>query len=418
MSKEHSNMDEAGSATSEPLMGFKEFVALMAALMAVNALSIDAMLPVLPEIGAALGIATENEQQWIVTSYLLGFGGAQLFYGPLADHFGRKPVLLAGLAIYMVFTVVAVFAASLDVMIIARVLQGMGAAATRVLAITIIRDCYSGRRMARVMSLTFIVFLAAPVIAPSIGQAIVAVARWEWIFGALGIFGTATAAWAWLRLPESLHAADRRAISPAGILQAFQLSLSSRIAVGYVLALTAMLGALFGFINSVQQVFADALGAPGLLTSVFALAAGCMAVASFVNSRIVERVGTRRVSHAALFGFIAIAGVHGLLAQGGGETVWLFAGLQSAMMFCFGLIGANFNSIAMEPVGSIAGTASSVFGFVTTVGGALIGFYIGQQFNGTVIPMTLGFVGCGVAALVIVVVTERGRLFHPAQAAG
>lgn len=399
-------------------MGFKEFVALMAALMAVNALSIDAMLPVLPEIGAALGIATENEQQWVVTSYLLGFGGAQLFYGPLADHFGRKPVLLAGLAIYMVFTGVAVFAASLDVMIIARALQGMGAAATRVLAITIIRDCYSGRRMARVMSLTFIVFLAAPVIAPSIGQAIVAVARWEWIFGALGIFGTATAVWAWLRLPESLHAADRRAISPAGILQAFQLSLSNRIAVGYVLALTAMLGALFGFINSVQQVFADALGAPGLLTSVFALAAGCMAVASFVNSRIVERVGTRRVSHAALFGFIAIAGVHGLLALGGGETVWLFAGLQSAMMFCFGLIGANFNSIAMEPVGSIAGTASSVFGFVTTVGGALIGFYIGQQFNGTVIPMTLGFVGCGAAALIIVVITEKGRLFHPAQAAG
>lgn len=417
MRKERSNFDDAGSvtATRDTLMGFKEFVALMAALMAVNALSIDAMLPVLPQIGAALGIATENEQQWVVTSYLLGFGGAQLFYGPLADHFGRKPVMLVGLAIYTVFTVVAAFAASLDVMIVARALQGMGAAATRVLAITIIRDFYSGRRMARVMSLTFIVFLAAPVIAPTIGQAIVAVAPWQWIFGALAVFGMATAAWAWLRLPESLHAADRRAISPAGILQAFRLVLSSRIAVGYVLALTAMLGALFGFINSVQQVFADALGAPGLLTSVFALAAGCMAMASFLNSRIVERVGTRRVSHAALLGFIAIAGVHGLLAQGGGETVWIFAGLQSAMMFCFGLIGANFNSIAMEPVGSIAGTASSVFGFVTTVGGALIGFYVGQQFNGTVIPMTLGFVGCGLAALVIVVITERGRLFRPAH---
>jgi DHA1 family bicyclomycin/chloramphenicol resistance-like MFS transporter len=419
MRKERNNIDEAGSgaATSDTLMGFKEFVALMAALMAVTALSIDVMLPVLPQIGAGLGIAAENEQQWVVTSYLLGFGAAQLFYGPLADHFGRRPVLLAGLAIYTFFTVVAVFAASLDVMIIARALQGMGGAAARVLAITIIRDCYSGRRMARVMSLTFIVFLAAPVIAPSLGQAIVAVARWQWTFGALAVFAAATAVWAWLRLPESLHADDRRAISPTGVLQAFQLSLSSRVAVGYVLALTAMLGSLFGFINSVQQVFADALGTPGLFTSVFALAAGSMAVASFLNSRIVERVGTRRVSHAALLGFIAIAGVHGLLALGGGETVWLFAGLQSAMMFCFGLIGANFNSIAMEPVGSIAGTASSVFGFVTTVGGALIGFYVGQQFNGTVIPMTLGFVGCGLAALVIVVITERGRLFHPAQAA-
>lgn len=396
-------------------MGFKEFVALMAALMAVNALSIDAMLPVLPQMGAALGITAENEQQWIITSYLLGFGGAQLFYGPFADHFGRKPVLLTGLAIYAAFTVVAAFSSSLDVMIVARALEGAGAAATRVLAITIIRDCYSGRVMARVMSLTFIVFLAAPVIAPSLGQAIVLVAPWPWIFGVLGVFGAAAAAWAWLRLPESLHVADRRAISPAGVLQAYRLVLSSRIAVGYMLALTAMLGALFGFINSVQQVFADAFSAPALLTSVFALAAGCMAVASYLNARIVERIGTHRVSHVALLGFIAIAGVHGLLAFAGHETVWLFALLQSGMMFCFGLVGPNFNSIAMEPLGNIAGTGSAVIGFVTTIGGALIGFFIGQQFSGTVVPLTLGYVACGLAALCIIAITESGRLFRPTQ---
>jgi MFS transporter, DHA1 family, multidrug resistance protein len=392
-----------------PGMGFKEFVALMAALMAVNALSIDAMLPVLPQIGDSLGITTDNEQQWVITAYLLGFGVAQLFYGPVADHFGRKPVLLAGLASYALFTIIAAFAATLDVMIAARVLQGMGAAATRVLAITIIRDCYSGRTMARVMSLTFIVFLAAPIIAPTLGQAIAQVAPWQWIFGALAVFGAAAAAWTWRRLPESLHPGDRRAISPEGVLQAFRLVLSSRIAVGYILALTAMLGALFAFINSVQQVFADALGAPELLTSVFALSAGLMAVASFINSRIVERVGTRRVSHRALLGFIALGAAHTLLAAAGHETVWTFAALQSAAMFCFGLIGANFNSIAMEPLGRIAGTASSVLGFVTTVGGALIGFYVGQQFNGTVLPLTLGFFACGLAALTIVTITERGR---------
>jgi MFS transporter, DHA1 family, multidrug resistance protein len=391
-------------------MGFREFVALMAALMAVNALSIDAMLPVLPQIGASLDIATVNEQQWVITAYLLGFGAAQLFYGPLADHFGRKPVLLAGLAAYALFTVVAAFASTLDVMIAARALQGMGAAATRVLAITIIRDLYSGRTMARVMSLTFIVFLAAPIIAPALGQAIAAVAPWQWIFAALAAFGVGTAIWSWRRLPESMHPEDRRAMSPEGIQQAFRLVLSSRTTVGYMLALTAMIGALFGFINSVQQVFADALEAPELLTSVFALAAGWMAVASFINSRIVERIGTRRVSHLALLGFIVIAGAHALFAVAGHETVWMFAVLQSAMMFCFGLIGANFNSIAMEPVGHIAGTASSVLGFVTTVGGALIGFYIGQHFDGTVVPLTLGFIGCGVAALAIVAVTEKGRL--------
>ncbi len=398
-------------------MGFREFVTLMAALMAVNALSIDAMLPVLPQIGASLDIATDNEQQWVITAYLLGFGGAQLFYGPLADHFGRKPVLLFSLATYALFTVIAAFAATLDVMIVARALQGMAAAATRVLAITVIRDLYSGRTMARVMSLTFIVFLAAPIIAPALGQAIAVIAPWQWIFGALAIFGAGTAFWTWRRLPESLHPEDRRPMSPDGISQAFRLVFASRVAVGYTLALTAMLGGLFGFINSVQQVFADALGAPELLTGVFALAAGWMAVASFINSRIVERVGTRRVSHAALLGFIVIAGVHVLVAAAGYETVWVFAGLQSAVMFCFGLVGANFNSIAMEPLGKIAGTASSVLGFVTTVGGALVGFYIGQHFDGTVIPLTVGFFASGIVALLLVALTERGRLLGvgPAQ---
>jgi DHA1 family bicyclomycin/chloramphenicol resistance-like MFS transporter len=397
-------------------MRFGEFVALMAALMAVNALSIDAMLPVLPQIGRTLGLATENEQQWVITAYLLGFGGAQLAYGPLADHFGRKPVLLAGLVVYAAFSVLAAFATSLGMMILTRALAGVGAAATRVLAITIIRDFYSGRTMARVMSLAFIVFLAAPIVAPSLGQAIAFVAPWQWIFAALAVFGIGSALWVWSRLPESLHPEDRRAITPDGVLEGFRLVLSSRIAIGYTLALTVMLGSLFGFINSVQQVFADAFEAPRLMPAIFALVAGWMAVASFLNSRIVERIGTRRVSHTALLGFIAIAAVHGVVALAGYEGVWTFAALQSAMMFCFGLVGANFNSIAMEPLGRLAGTASSVIGFVTTVGGALIGFYVGQHFDGTLIPLTAGFVACGLGGLAIVAVTERGRLFHPQQA--
>ena len=387
----------------------------MAALMAVNALSIDAMLPVLPQIGDALGITSENQQQWIVTSYLLGFGGAQLIYGPLADRFGRKPILLTGLGIYAVFTVVSIFASSLSVMILARALEGTGAAATRVLAITIIRDCYSGRRMARVMSLTFIVFLAAPVIAPSIGQAIAVVAPWHWIFVALAVFSVATAAWVGLRLPESLHSTDRRAISLNSITQAVRLVFTDRFAVGYMLASTAMLGALFGFINSAQQIFADALAAPELFTTIFALAAGCMALASFLNARIVERVGMRRVSHAALFGFIAFACGHALTTFLGLETVWIFAVLQAGLMFFFGLVGANFNSMAMEPLGAIAGTGSSVLGFFTTVGGALIGFYVGQQFDGTTLPLALGYISCSFIALLIVLITERGRLFRPAH---
>lgn len=398
-------------------MGFKEFVALMAAMMAVNALSIDAMLPVLPQIGETLGIASENDQQWVVTAFLLGFGAAQLVYGPLADRFGRRSILLAGLGIFVVFTVAAAFATSLGMMIAARALAGTGAAATRVLAISIVRDCYSGRRMARVMSLVFIVFLTAPVLAPAIGEAIAMLAPWQWIFGALALFGLVTGCWAMLRLPETLNPADCRAISPAGLIEALRIVVTSRMAAGYMLASTAVFGSLFGFINSSQQVFAEALEAPELFTTVFALSAGCMAIASLLNSRIVERVGTRRVSHAALIGYIAISAAHALVALTGEETVWVFAGFQAATLFCFGLVGVNFNAMAMEPLGRIAGTGSSVLGAVTTVGGALIGFYVGQQFDGTVVPLTVGFTACGVVALAIVFVTENGRLFRPTQVA-
>lgn len=398
---------------SDPGIGFREFVALMAALMATNALSIDAMLPVLGEIGRALHLGSENDRQWVVTAYLLGFGGAQLIYGPLADRFGRKSVLLVGLVIYVVFSAASAFASNLWVMILVRFLQGCGAAGTRVLSITIIRDCYSGRYMARVMSLTFIVFLAAPILAPSIGQAIALVAPWQWIFIALALFGVVVSVWTAMRLKETLHPDDQIPISPQGIGSALETVITNRMALGYTLAMALMLGALFSFINSAQQVFAEALRAPDLFAIIFALAAGGMAVASFVNSRIVEKIGTRRVSHFALLGFIAIAAIHGVVAWYGHENVWTFAALQAALMFCFGLIGPNFNAMAMEPLGHIAGTGSAVVGFTTTVGGAIIGFLVGQQFDGTLVPLTAGFLGCGLAALVLVYVTEQGHMFKP-----
>lgn len=406
----------SAAPVARPGIGFKEFVALMAALMAVTAFSIDAMLPVLPQIGQSLQLVSENDQQWVVTAFLLGFGAGQLVYGPLSDRFGRKPVLLAGLAIFVVFTVAAVFATSLEVMIAGRALAGAGAAATRVLVISIIRDCYSGRRMARVMSLTFIVFLAAPVIAPAIGEEIAVVAPWRWIFGALALFGMAAAAWAAWRLPETLNPDDRRELSPAGVIEALRIVLSERAALGYMLASTAVFGSLYGFINSAQQVFAESLQAPELFTTVFALVAGGMAASSFINSRIVERLGTRRVSHGALLGFIGFSSAHALVALSGGEGLWTFAAFQTATMFCFGLVGVNFNSMAMEPLGRIAGTGSSVLGAVTVIGGAVIGLIMGQQYDGTVIPLTVGFAACGFASLAIVLVTEKGRLFRPTQA--
>ena len=409
----------AAYSPAKPGMGFKQFVALIAALMAVNALAIDSMLPALPAIGRSLGVEDENRRQWIVTAYLLGFGGAQIVYGPLADRFGRKPVLMAGVAAYVLFSAGAAFSTSFTILLIARALMGVGAAATRVLAVSVVRDCYSGRDMARVMSLAFIVFLAVPILAPSIGQIIMLFGPWRWVFGGLGLFGAAVLLWTALRLPETLDPADRLPFAPGRVAAAFRLTLTNRIAVGYMLAMTLVLGALFGFINSAQQVFADTLSAPELFTSVFALIAGFMALSSFLNARIVGRLGPRRVSHMALCGFIAISALHAGVALTGHETLVSFAVLQAGVMFCFGLVVSNFSSLAMEPLGHVAGTASSVQGFVTTFGGALLGFAVGQHFDGTTVPLAVGFVVYGLLALGIVLLAERGRLFGAsAPAAG
>jgi len=394
-------------------IGFKQFVGLIAALMAVNAIAIDSMMPALALIGHDLGVATENDRQWVMTAYMLGFGAAQLVYGPLADRFGRKPVLQVALVIYIIFSVFSALATSFELLLAARILQGIGAAASRVLVVSIVRDRFAGRQMARVMSLTLIVFLAVPILAPSIGQLILLVAPWRWIFGGLALYGTLVLGWLSWRLPETLHPEDRLPLAPRAIAHAFVLTLTNHTAVGYMLAMTLVFGGLFGFINSAQQVFVEVFNDPLYFTLNFAVIAGFMALSSLVNSRIVGRLGTRKVSHSALIGYTAICAVHTVVVFAGFESLWTFTVFQSGMMFCFGMMAPNFGSMAMEPLGQVAGTASSVQGFCTTIGGALVGFFIGQHFDGTVKPMMIGFTVCAVAGLIAVLITERGQLFQP-----
>ena len=391
--------------------GFPEFVALIAMMMAMNALAIDSMLPALPAIGEALNVVSDNSRQWVITAYLLGFGGAQIVYGPLADRFGRKPVLIVGIGLYVAFSLLAAIAPTFETLILARIGTGLGAAATRVLAVSIVRDRYSGRTMARVMSLSFLVFLAVPILAPTVGQLILLVAPWRWIFGVLALFGSALLIWAVLRLPETLHPADRMPINLGRSGGAFRFALTQRQSIGYTLASTAIVGGLFGFINSSQQIFYDVFHAPGLFTTVFAGVAGGIAVASVINARLVERLGSRLISHSALIGFITFGLIHAAVSATGHETVITFAILQTLTMFCFGFIAGNFGAMAMEPMGHIAGTASSAQGFVSTIFGSLLGFFIGQHFDGTATPMALGMGLCGLLALAAVLFAERGRLF-------
>jgi len=391
--------------------GFAEFVCLIALLMALNALAIDSMLPALPAIGEDLGVASQNSRQWIITAYLLGFGGAQIIYGPLADRFGRKPILLIGIGVYIAFSLIAALAPSFETLIMARVGQGLGSAATRVLAVSIVRDRYSGRTMARVMSLSFLVFLGVPIIAPTVGQLILLVGPWRMIFDVLGLIGVVMMLWVVARLPETLHPEDRLPIQAGRIARAFAEAVTHRQSIGYTLAMTAITGALFGFINSSQQIFYDVFNEPVLFPAVFAGIAGGIAIASILNARLVVKLGSRLISHWALIGFIVMSSLHLAVVLSGHESIWTFAVLQTLTMFCFGLIAGNFGSMAMESMGHIAGTASSAQGFISTIFGSLAGLGIGQMFNGSTMPMTVGFVVCGGLALVAVLFAERGRLF-------
>jgi DHA1 family bicyclomycin/chloramphenicol resistance-like MFS transporter len=394
-------------------MGFVQFVCLIAALMALGALGIDAMLPSLPTIASSLGVTDGNRQQYVITAYLLGFGGAQIVYGALSDRFGRKPVLLGGLAFYLVFSTVAALAPSFELLLIARLFQGFGAASTRTLPVSIVRDSYSGRQMARVMSLAFMIFLAVPVLAPTLGQLIILVAPWRWIFGVLSILAAMVFAWVAVKLPETLHPEDRIPIVPSRMAAAFAQVLKNRQGMGYGVAITCVFGALFGFINSSQQIFADVFHAPGRFTLIFAIIASFIALASLLNARLVNRLGMRVISHSAVLGFVALSIIHSAVAITGHETLITFTVLQAATMFTFGLISGNFGAMAMEPLGHVAGAAASLQGTMSMVLGSLIGFFIGQHFDGTTVPMSLGYALCGLAAVASVLYAERGRLFVP-----
>lgn len=402
----------ADSANRAPL-GFGEFVALVAGMMALTALGIDSMLPALPAIGKSLGVTEPNHRQYVLTTFLLGFSVAQLAYGPLSDRFGRRPILLIALGGYVVTSAVAAVSGSFALLLVSRAAMGAAAAGARVVTVALVRDCYSGRAMARVMSLAIIVFMAAPILAPNFGQYILYVGSWRLIFWGIGGAGASVLLWFWLRMPETLSEDARQSLRPERILRDYALVLRDRCAIGYTLAIALLSGGMFGFIGSVQQIMADVFHRPEWLTLLFAAVASSMAVASFINSRLVMRLGMRRISHTAIAGMVAIAAVHLAVAWSGFESLWSFALLQAAMMMCIGLANSNFSAMAMERMGEIAGTASSLQGFVTTLGGALIGALIGQAFDGSTVPLYVGFLTMGLLSFAIVAVTERGRMFRP-----
>ncbi len=393
-------------------LSFVEFVALMAATMALPALAIDTMLPALPLMGRDFLVADGNSLQWVVTAFVIGSGAGQLVYGPVSDRFGRRPVLLVALALYVMLSAVASVAPSLHSLLAARAAQGMCVSAATVICRSIVRDRYSGATMARVLSTIFIVFLIAPIVAPSLGQLLLLVVNWRGIFGFLGLYAVGVAIWLAIRLPETLRPEARRPLGAAHLLEAARFVLTEPTSMLYTIGMTVMFGSLLAYVATMPQIFAGAFRAPQLMAVTFAGCAGMMAVASFLNSRIVERVGMHRVSHTALIAFIATTAVHAFVAFLGLETIVTFAVLQSVTMACFGLAVSNFGAIAMQPMGKIAGSAASLQGVISTIGGALVAALIGHQWSETVTFLPAGAFCCGVVALGCVLIAEKAVLFR------
>ena len=399
-------------------IGFGEFVALSAAMMSTQAIAIDAMLPAFPAIVAALKVSNPNHGQWIVTAYMAGLGTGQLVWGLMSDRFGRRPIVLGGIGLYVVAALVCGLTKSFEALLAWRFVHGLAAASATVVR-SIVRDLYSGRQMARVLSLTFVVFLTVPVLAPSLGQAILWMGSWRYIFIVCGVFASSVWLCAFLRLPETLHPEYRLSLDPAHILRAVRLVVVNRISMFYTFAMTVLFGSLIAYVGMVQQIFADAFHRPRIMPLMFALCAVFMGVAAFTNSRLVGRLGMRLISHSAILVFIAVSALHVAIVALGWEQLWTFVVLQAATMATFSLSVSNFGAMAMEPVGAVAGIGASLQGCISTGGAAIVGAVIGREFNGTTQPLATGSLCCGFIALGFVLAAERGRLFrqHHAGAA-
>ena len=395
--------------------GTREMTALLAGLMALNALAIDAMIPALPDIGRSLHVAADNDRQLVVIAYFIGFASTQLLWGPLADRFGRKPILAAGVILYGLFASLCAFAGSFPLLIAGRVAMGASAAVTRVLVVAMVRDLFEAEAMARVMSLVFMVFMLVPVLAPNIGQAILLVASWRAIFMVLAGYAIVMMIWSWVRLPETLHPEFRRSLNWREVGGAAWQTLREPQSRGYTLALTVTFACLVAYISSVQQIVFDYFHTPHLIGLVFAAIAAPMALASWTNSRVVGRFGLRRVGHTAAVAFAMVMLTHAAIALSGHESLPVFIVLQSLAMCCFAFTSSNLGTLAMEHMAPIAGTASSVQGVVGTIGAAVVGFLIGRSFDGTATPYLVGTAICASLALVLIVLTEPRKLFAPIQ---
>ena len=390
-------------------LGRSEFTALLAMSMALSALGIDLILPAFADIRAELGLASDSTAvAGLVTAYFMGLAVGQLAYGPLADRFGRRPALYLGYGIYAGAALAAAVASTLPLLLVSRFVWGLGAAGPRVVTLAVIRDRFEGERMSRAMSFVMAVFIVVPVLAPTLGSAVVAVGSWRWLVLGCVAAAAVMALWA-VRLPETLREEHRTSLRVGRLLAGAREVVSNRRTRAYTLAMTVLYGAFTSYIGSAEIIFSDTFGRPDAFPLLFGAVAAVMGGAMLVNARIVERIGARRLAHGVLLGYVAAAGALLVLAlaTGGRPPLPAFVAGLAVLLAGHALLIPNFNSIAMAPMARVAGMASSIIGSVQLAVGAALGAVLDQAYDGTVLPLAVGFLGYGLVALGLIVAIER-----------
>jgi len=383
---------------------FTEFVILVSSLMALTALSIDAMLPALPQIASDLQVQNANDRQLVISMIFLGLAFGQLFFGPLSDSIGRKPAIYSGLALFMVGALLGMTAVNFPMMLVGRLLQGVGVSAPRAVTLALVRDQFAGREMARVMSFVMTVFILVPMLAPTMGQAILQFSGWRTIFGSFLLLATISLTWFALRQPETLAPEKRAPFTGRRIINTTQEILKNRPALGYTITAGLVSGAFIGYLNSAQQIFQEQYALGELFTIYFGVIASSIGLASLLNSRLVMHFGMRFLVRNSLL-TICILSVAAL-----GSIVFLsiqlpFAVFMAYLMlsfFCVGVLFGNLNSLAMEPLGQVAGIGAAVVGALSTFISVLLGTLIGQSYNGTILPLVSGLAVLTGLSLVVV----------------
>lgn len=394
----------------------QEFTLLVALLMSIVAMSIDALLPALGFISNDIPLSHSNQAQYIISALFLGMAIGQLVCGPLSDATGRKKVLYVGIALFFCGSLICFFAQDINTLLLGRFIQGLGVAGPYVSAISIVRDKYAGNEMARIMSLVMMIFIMVPALAPSIGQAVLLVSSWRYIFVLYIVYALIIGIWIFLRLEETLPKEYRIPFTTRGFSDGFKEVVSNYTTMCYTLCMGLFFGSFLGYLNSSQQIFQDLFQTGKLFTIYFGVLALVFGAASLVNARFVQKWGMDYLCTRAVLGIILSSAVFLVVSMLLPANLWLFMIYASVLFFCFGLVFGNVNAMAMEPMGHVAGIASAIIGATSSILSMLIGTAIGQMYNNTLIPVTSGFLILGTMALVILQLARNKKAQQTATA--